>query len=73
MKEFLSENKIEYKENDLSKNPEKEAEMKKITGNIIVPAILLKKPALLGLRKKRKVFIGFEINQDEIKREIFGS
>lgn len=70
LKEFLSENKIVYKENDLSKHPDREEDLIKLTGNRIVPGIVIKELAFLGLWKKQKIFIGFEINQNEIKQMI---
>ncbi|KMK76322.1 glutaredoxin family protein [Alkalihalobacillus pseudalcaliphilus] len=68
-KKFLSQNNIDFLEFDLTKVPEKEEELKKVSGARIVPTFVFKE-TILGLPKKSKVFIGFENNFDEIKGKL---
>ena len=49
--------------------PEKEEDLKKVSGARIVPTFVFKE-TILGLPKKSKVFIGFENNFDEIKGKL---
>ncbi|WP_281278094.1 glutaredoxin family protein [Peribacillus cavernae] len=65
-KEFLSQHQIHYTVYDLSQNPDKEDEMKKRTGSRIVPAFVIKDKGLPGFIKRPKIFIGFEVNKEEI-------
>lgn len=65
-KEFLSQNGIKYIEYDLTRNPDKEEEMKKRTGSRIVPAFVIRDTRLLSIMKRPKIFIGFEVNKDKI-------
>lgn len=69
-KEFLSQKRISFNEINVSANPEKEAELKKLTGSRIVPGFIftLKK---WGLMKKTVVFTGFEVNQRAIEELIY--
>lgn len=67
-KAFLAENNIPYIDYDLSKEPEKEKELIKVSGSRVVPAFVFKQNSILGLKSKPKVFIGFERNEDEIKK-----
>lgn len=53
LKNFLEEHQIPHKQYNLTKQPEKEKELKKITVNRIVPGIVFS--SMLGLRKKAKV------------------
>lgn len=68
LKNFLEEHQIPHKQYDLTKQPEKEKELKKITGNRIVPGIVFSQSYMLGLRKKAKSMTGFEQNKEEIKK-----
>ncbi|MGG5254234.1 glutaredoxin family protein [Neobacillus sp. SM06] len=67
-KEFLSKNEISYTEIDLTKQPEKEAELKERTGSKIVPSFVIKFGGFAGIFKKPKVFIGFEVNEKVLKK-----
>ncbi|MEK3886775.1 glutaredoxin family protein [Bacillus sp. FSL K6-3431] len=67
-KAFLAENNIPYIDYDLSKEPEKEKKLIKVSGSRVVPAFVFKQKSLLGIRSKPKVLIGFERNEDEIKK-----
>lgn len=67
LKKFLEAHQIPHKQYDLAKQPEKEKELKKITGNRIVPGIVFSQSSMLGLRKKAKSMTGFEQNKAEIK------
>jgi glutaredoxin 3 len=40
--------------------------MKKRTGSRIVPAFVIKDKGLPGFIKRPKIFIGFEVNKEEI-------
>lgn len=68
LKKFLKSYNIPLKEYDLTKQPSKEIDLKKITGNRIVPALVFSRPSILGLVRKPKSMIGFERNKDEIKK-----
>lgn len=68
LKNFLEEHQIPHKQYDLTKQPEKEKELKKITGNRIVPGIVFSQSSMLGIRKKAKSMTGFEQNKEEIKK-----
>ncbi|GIO27373.1 glutaredoxin family protein [Ornithinibacillus bavariensis] len=68
LKEFLKRHDIPHKEYDLAKDPAKEKELIKITGNRIVPALVFSQSSLFGLMRKTKSMIGFETNKDEIKK-----
>lgn len=68
MKEFLSTHHIDFQNIDLTEQPEKDAELKQITGSRIVPGIIIKQSSLLGLIKKEKHFIGFEMNKEAIEK-----
>lgn len=67
-KAFLEEHRISYINHDLSEHPEREKNLRKLTGARMVPAFVFKKKSLLGKLNKPKVLIGFENNLDEIKR-----
>ncbi|MFD5853482.1 glutaredoxin family protein [Cytobacillus pseudoceanisediminis] len=64
-KEFLSQHDIKYIEYDLTQVPDKEKEMKKITGSRIVPTFVIKDKRLPGFIKRPEIFIGFEVNKDK--------
>lgn len=66
-KEFLATHNISYTNHDLSKQPEKEKDLRALTGTRIVPAFVFKGNLLRGLFSKQKVLIGFENNIDDIK------
>ncbi|WP_077303217.1 glutaredoxin family protein [Virgibacillus pantothenticus] len=67
-KKHLTSNRIHFADKDVSKNPSLEEELKKISGNRIVPMFAFYKKGLFGNRKLVKHFIGFENNRDEIVR-----
>lgn len=67
-KAFLAENNISYIDHDLSKEPEKEKELIKLSGSRVVPAFVFKQKSIFGFAGKPKVLIGFERNVNEIKR-----
>ncbi|HLS10177.1 glutaredoxin family protein [Lentibacillus sp.] len=68
LKKFLESHHIPHKQYDLAKQPDKEEDLKKITGSRIVPALVFSDRSLLRLVRKPKSMIGFERNKDEIKR-----
>lgn len=67
-KVFLAEHDISYIDHDLAAHPEKEKDLRKLTGTRMVPTFVLKDPSFLGRWKKPTVYIGFENNLDEIKQ-----
>lgn len=67
-KAFLAEHHIPYIDRDLSKYPEKEKELRKLTGTMMVPIFVFKEKSLLGRLRTSKVFIGFEGNIEEIRK-----
>ncbi|WP_336823300.1 glutaredoxin family protein [Sporosarcina sp. USHLN248] len=67
-KAFLAEHNIPYVGYDLSIEPEKEKELIKVSGSRVVPAFVFKKKTFLGFGGKPKVIIGFERNEEEIKK-----
>ncbi len=69
-KAFLEKHQIPYIDHDLSVHPEKEKDLRKLTGTRMVPTFVFKEKSLLGLLSKPKVMIGFENNLDEIKKNL---
>lgn len=67
-KAFLAEHHVSYINYDLSEYPEKEKDLRKLTGTRMVPAFVFKENSLRGKFRKPKVLIGFENNLDEIKQ-----
>ncbi|MCG1010558.1 glutaredoxin family protein [Salinicoccus sp. ID82-1] len=67
LKQFLRAHSISYTEYDLSEQPEKEQDLKKITGSRIVPALVFSRPAFMGIKRKRTSMIGFEQNEEKIR------
>jgi len=67
-KAFLAKHHIPYADHDLSKHPEKEKDLRKLTGTRMVPTFVFKEKSLLGRLRKPDVFIGFENNINEIRR-----
>lgn len=67
-KAFLAKHHISYVSHDLSEHPEKEKNLRKLTGARMVPAFVFKDKSLRGKLSKPKVLIGFENNIDEIKK-----
>jgi len=65
-KKYLSSNNINYVNKDVAGNRSLEKDMKKITGNRIVPMFAFYKKGLLGKRKLVTHFIGYENNKKEI-------
>lgn len=66
-KSFLEKHRISYINHDLSEQPEKEKELRKLTGTRMVPAFVFKDKSLLGRLSKPEVLIGFESNIDRVK------
>lgn len=67
-KAFLAEHDIDYVSHDLSEHPEREKDLRKLTGTRMVPTFVFKDKSLRGRLSKPKVLIGFENNLAEIKR-----
>lgn len=67
LKRYLEENKLTYKANDVEKDSNKEKELIELIGNRIVPALVFSRK---GLLKRKKIFIGFSINREEIEELI---
>lgn len=67
-KAFLAEHNIPYIGYYLSIEPEKEKELIHVSGSRVVPAFVFKEKSFLGLISKPKVLIGFERNEEEIKK-----
>jgi len=65
-KKYLSANSIPYDHKDVSEDLSLEEDLKKITGNRIVPVFAFYKKGVFGKRKLVHNFIGFEKNKDEI-------
>ncbi|MFJ7935668.1 glutaredoxin family protein [Sporosarcina sp. NPDC096371] len=65
-KAYLAENQIPYIDHDLSKEPDKEQELIKLSGARMVPTFVFRNKSLLGMMSKPKVLIGFEMNYDEV-------
>lgn len=68
LKKFLESHRIPHKQYDLAKQPSKEKDLIKLTGNRIVPGIVFSQPSFLGLSRNSKIMIGFERNKNEIKK-----
>jgi len=66
-KAFLAEHDINYISHDLSEHPEKEKDLRKLTGTRMVPTFVFKDKSIRGNFTKPKILIGFENNLDEIK------
>jgi glutaredoxin len=69
-KAFLLQNGIRYTEHDLSKEPEKEKKLIKLTGSRMVPTFVFREKSWTGVLKKPKTMIGFENNKEEIEQLI---
>jgi len=69
-KKFLKAHDVPYVNVDLSKQPEKEAELIRISGTRIVPAFVFKDPSIFKRFRKPDVLIGFENNFGEIKKRL---
>ncbi|MEI3605717.1 glutaredoxin family protein [Pseudogracilibacillus sp. SE30717A] len=67
-KAFLSKHHIPYIDHDLSKYPEKEKQLLKLTNTRMVPTFVFKERSLQGFLKKPKILIGFENNIEDIKK-----
>ncbi|MBO1001305.1 glutaredoxin family protein [Pseudogracilibacillus auburnensis] len=67
-KAFLAKHRVSFINHDLSEHPEKEKDLRKLTGTRMVPAFVFKEKSLRGRLKKPKTLIGFENNVDEIKQ-----
>ena len=70
-KAYLKEQDIPYKEYDLSKQPEKERELIRISGARVVPAFVFYHKSFLRRLQKPQVYIGFENNFSELKQIFF--
>lgn len=66
-KEFLSQHHILYEEINVQGVPDREKELKEMTGTIIVPAFIFTNTKLMFIKQK-KVLIGFENNRNEIEK-----
>ncbi len=65
-KRYLKEHNIPFTEYDLSVAPERETDLKQLTGTRIVPAFIFRRNSLLGKLKKPEIYIGFQANQDKV-------
>lgn len=65
-KKYLAAHNIAYVNKDVGANPSLEEEMKRISGNRVVPLFVFYKKTLFGKRKQIQHFTGFEINKDDI-------
>lgn len=65
-KAFLSDNQINYIEQDVSEDPEKEQRLVRLTGSRMVPTFVFREQSLLGKIKKPKVLVGYEANKELI-------
>ncbi|WP_342514738.1 glutaredoxin family protein [Sporosarcina sp. FSL K6-1522] len=65
-KAYLAKHNILYIDHDLSKEPEKERTLIKLSGARMVPTFVFKDKSLCGWMSKPKVLIGFEMNYEEI-------
>ncbi|WP_042147372.1 glutaredoxin family protein [Paucisalibacillus sp. EB02] len=65
-KKYLSSKGVQYEDKDVSKFPNLEEELKKISGTRIVPMFAFYKKGLFGRKKLVKYFIGFENNKTDI-------
>lgn len=69
-KVFLAKNNISYIHYDLSKESEREKELIQLSGSRIVTAFIFMKSSLFGFKRKPDVLIGFDRNQEEIKKRL---
>ena len=69
-KKYLSTKGVQFVDKDVSKIPELEVELKKISGTRIVPMFAFYKKGLFGKKKLAKYLIGFENNRSEIIRTL---
>lgn len=69
-KAFLAKHRITYINYNLSTHPEKEKDLKKLTGSRMVPTFVFKDKSLRGRFSKPIVLIGFERNIEEIQRKL---
>ncbi|TFD94506.1 glutaredoxin family protein [Jeotgalibacillus sp. R-1-5s-1] len=67
-KKYLKEESIPYTEIDLSNQPDKEGELRAVTGTGIVPAFVFSKQLFFGIKVKRDVYIGFERNEAAVRK-----
>ena len=67
-KAFLAQRNVSYVEYDLSKQPDKEADLINISGTRMVPTFVFKDKKAFGFLRKPEVLIGFEQNFDEIEK-----
>lgn len=65
-KKYLSSNRIDYEHKDVSQNIDLEKDMKKISGNRIVPLFAFYKKNFWGKKKLFKYYVGFENNKKDI-------
>ena len=71
-KVYLKEQGIPFKEYDLSKQPEKEKDLIRVSGARVVPAFVFYHSSFLKRLQKPQVFIGFENNLSELRKIFFG-
>lgn len=65
-KRYLNSQEISYSHKDVSQNLDLEEEMKKISGNRIVPLFVFYKKNFWGKKKLFKYYVGFENNKKDI-------
>jgi len=66
-KKYLKESNINYSDLDVSKNPELEKELMKLSGTRVLPFFVFYKKGMFGRKKIYKTFLGDELNKDEIE------
>ncbi|MFD2629063.1 glutaredoxin family protein [Oceanobacillus kapialis] len=55
LKRFLKQHNIPHREYDLAKNPQKEKDLKSISGSRIVPTLVFTQSSFFGLMRKSKL------------------
>lgn len=65
-KKYLVSNGIHFADKDVSKTPDLEEKLKRISGTRIVPMFAFYQKGLFGKKKLVKYLIGFENNKSEI-------
>ena len=65
-KRYLNSQEISYSHKDVSQNLDLEEEMKKISGNRIVPLFVFYKKIFWGKKKLFKYYVGFENKKKDI-------
>lgn len=65
-KAYLASKGIPFEHKDVSENTGLEEDMKKISGNRVVPLLAFYKKGVFGKRKLVQHYTGFEMNKEEI-------